>query len=88
MAEDRKLKTGMTAQKKQAVIEQLWLTYFNDTLYAKGLITEEQRNAMRLTIRSRTAAKMRLYVYLLLPGGDCDAQSPSAFAALEKVVEP
>ena len=57
MAEDRKLKTGMTAQKKQAVIEQLWLTYFNDTLYAKGLITEEQRNAMRLTIRSRTAAQ-------------------------------
>ena len=59
MVEDGKLKTGMTAQKKQAVIEQLWLTYFNDTLYAKGLITEEQRNAMRLTIRSRTAAKMR-----------------------------
>lgn len=59
MVEDGKLKTDMTAQKKQAVIEQLWLTYFNDTLYAKGLITEEQRNAMRLTIRSRTAAKMR-----------------------------
>lgn len=59
MAGDRKLKPDMTAQKKQAVIEQLWLTYFNDTLYAKGLITEEQRNAMRLTIRSRTAAKVR-----------------------------
>lgn len=59
MVEDGKLKTDMTAQKKQAVIEQLWLTYFNDTLYAKGLITEEQRNAMRLTIRSRTTAKVR-----------------------------
>lgn len=59
MVEDGKLKTDMTAQKKQAVIEQLWLTYFNDTLYAKGLITEEQRNAMRLTIRSRTAARAR-----------------------------
>ena len=59
MAGDRQLKPDMTAQKKQAVIEQLWLTYFNDTLYAKGLITEEQRNAMRLTIRSRTAAKAR-----------------------------
>ena len=59
MVEDGKLKPDMTAQKKQAVIEQLWLTYYNDTLYAKGLITEEQRNAMRLTIRSRTAAKMR-----------------------------
>lgn len=54
-----KTKTDMTAQKKQAVIEQLWLTYYNDSLYAKGLITEEQRNAMRLSIRSRTAAKAR-----------------------------
>ena len=59
MVEDGKLKTDMTAQKKQAVIEQLWLTYYNDSLYAKGLITEEQRNAMRLSIRSRTAAKAR-----------------------------
>ena len=59
MAEDRKLKTDMTAQKKQAVIEQLWLTYYNDTLFAKVLITEEQRNAMRLSIRSRTAARAR-----------------------------
>ena len=32
----------MSEQKKRAVIEQLWLTYFNDTLYAKGLITEQQ----------------------------------------------
>ena len=37
MAEDRKLKTDMTAQKKQAVIEQLWLTYYNDTLFAKAV---------------------------------------------------
>ena len=59
MAEDRKLKTDMTAQKKQAVIEQLWLTYYNDTLFVKGLITEEQRNAMRLSIRRRTAARTR-----------------------------
>lgn len=49
----------MTEQKKQAVIEQLWLTYYNDTLFAKGLITEEQRNKMRLMIKSRTAAKTR-----------------------------
>ena len=54
-----KEKTGMTDLKKQAVIEQLWLTYYNDTLFAKGLITEEQRNKMRVMIKSRTAAKMR-----------------------------
>ncbi len=59
MAEIKEMKPDMTEQKKQAVIEQLWLTYYNDTLFAKGLITEEQRNKMRLMIKSRTAAKTR-----------------------------
>ena len=59
MAETKEMKTGMTDQKKQAVIEQLWLTYYNDTLFAKGLITEDQRNRMRLMIKSRTTAQMR-----------------------------
>ena len=59
MAETKEMKQSMNEQKKQAVIEQLWLTYYNDTLFAKGLITEEQRNKMRLMIKSRTAAKTR-----------------------------
>ena len=59
MAETKEMKTGMTDQKKQAVIEQLWLTYYNDTLFAKGLITEDQRNRMRLMIKRRTTAKLR-----------------------------
>ena len=59
MAETKKMKAGMTEQKKQAVMEQLWLTYYNDTLFAKGMITEEQRNKMRVMIKSRTAAKTR-----------------------------
>ena len=59
MAETKEMKTGMTDLKKQAVIEQLWLTYYNDTLFAKGLITEEQRNKRRVMIKSGTAAKMR-----------------------------
>lgn len=59
MAETKAMKQGMNEQKKQAVIEQLWLTYYNDTLFAKGMITEEQRNKMRLMIKSRTAAKTR-----------------------------
>ena len=50
---------GMTEQKKQAVIERLWLTYYNDTLFAKGLITEEQRNKMRIKIRNRSASRQR-----------------------------
>jgi len=59
MAETKEMKQGMNEQKKQAVIEQLWLTYYNDTLFAKGMITEDQRNRMRLMIKSRTAAKTR-----------------------------
>ena len=59
MAEIKEMKPDMTEQKKQAVIEQLWLTYYNDTLFAKGLITEDQRNKMRLMIKSRTVAKAR-----------------------------
>lgn len=57
MAETKEMEPGMTEQKKQTVIEQLLLTYYNDTLFAKGLITEEQHNKMRLMIKSRTAAK-------------------------------
>ena len=59
MAETREMKQGMNEQKKQAVMEQLWLTYYNDTLFAKGMITEEQRNKRRVMIKSRTAAKTR-----------------------------
>lgn len=59
MAETREMKQGMNEQKKQAVMEQLWLTYYNDTLFAKGMITEEQRNKMCVMIKSRTAAKTR-----------------------------
>ena len=59
MSETREMKQGMNEQKKQAVMEQLWLTYYNDTLFAKGMITEEQRNKMRVMIKSRTAAKTR-----------------------------
>ncbi len=47
----------MQTPTKQMIIEQLWLTYYNDTLFSKGIITEEQRNRMRLMIKSRTAAK-------------------------------
>ena len=59
MAETEDRKQFMNEQKKQAVIEQLWMTYYNDTLFAKGVITEDQRNKLRVMIKSRTAAKMR-----------------------------
>ena len=39
----------------QQTLEQLWLTYFNDTLLAKKLITEEQWHRMRLRILQHTS---------------------------------
>lgn len=59
MAEVNAMKPGMTEQKKQAVMEQLWLTYFNDTLFTKGMITEEQRSKMRIKIKNRSASMRR-----------------------------
>lgn len=43
----------------QATIQQLWLTYYNDTLYTKGLITEDQRNRMRIKIKNRATSMER-----------------------------
>ncbi len=59
MAESKEMKPGMTEQKKQVIMEQLWLTYFNDTLFAKGLITEEQRNKLRVKIKNRTTSLIK-----------------------------
>ena len=49
----------MSENQKQAIWEQLWLTYFNDTLFAEGVITEDERNKMRVKIKARTASRMR-----------------------------
>ena len=51
-----KSRKPLNEQEIQTVIQQLWLTYYNDTLFAQGLITEEQRNRMRLRIKNRAAA--------------------------------
>ncbi len=45
----------MTEQQKESVLEKLWLSYYNDTLYAKGVITENERNRMRVKIKNRPA---------------------------------
>ena len=44
----------VSQQRRQSIMEQLWLTYYNDTLYEKGVITEDERNKMRIKIKSRT----------------------------------
>lgn len=53
--EKNKSRTRLTEQEIQTVTQQLWLTYYNDMLFVKGLITEEQRNRMRLRIKNRAA---------------------------------
>ena len=56
MAGKAKKRNKITEQKKESVLERLWLTYYNDTLYAQGLITEAQRNKMRVMIKSRASS--------------------------------
>ncbi len=55
MSENYEQSTGrkMSEYEKQSVIEKLWLIYFNDTLYGKGLISESERNRMANKIHSR-----------------------------------
>lgn len=57
ITQERKKK--YTEQEKQAVIDRLWLTYFNDTLYDKGLITKTVRNQMRNWINTRKPGQHR-----------------------------
>ena len=59
MVDNKEPKKTMTEQKKQSVLEKLWLTYYNDTLYEKGLITEEERNKMRIRIKNRASSMER-----------------------------
>ena len=56
---DERAENKITEQKKQSVLERLWLTYYNNTLYEKGVITEAQRNQMRLAIKRRAASMER-----------------------------
>lgn len=42
-----------TNEKKKALAEQMWLSYFNHVLFKKGLITEPQRNQMQNIINTR-----------------------------------
>ncbi len=45
--------TSKAVEKKQSVMEQLWLNYYNDTLFEQGVITEDMRNRMRVAIKTR-----------------------------------
>lgn len=42
-----------SSQKKKMIVEQMWLHYYNNTLFQKGVITETERNRMKNLINSR-----------------------------------
>lgn len=50
MAEKQKLSNE---EQRRLVAEQLWLHYYNQTLYKQGLITESERNRMTNRINAR-----------------------------------
>ena len=47
-------------QRKVEMAELMWLNYFNQTLYEKGLISETERNRIKNNIsRRRPSRKLR-----------------------------
>ena len=44
---------GKYQEQKRAIGEQLWLHYYNEVLFRKGMITEEERNRMASRINAR-----------------------------------
>lgn len=42
-----------TESTKKNTAEQIWLQYFNNVLFEKGLITEQDKNKLANTIKSR-----------------------------------
>ncbi len=55
MADKQKTKNPADELKIERLLQRLWLTYYNDTLFEKGLITEEERNIMRVKIKKCTS---------------------------------
>ena len=44
-------------QQKKELAELMWLNYFNQTLYEKGLISENERNKMKNNISHRKPSR-------------------------------
>jgi len=46
-------------QKKKILAEEIWLNYFNNVLFEKKIITEDERNKMKNLISSRCDNKRK-----------------------------
>ena len=50
----KKSQTMNLEQRKKIAAEELWLQYYNQTLFERGMITELERNLMISKINART----------------------------------
>ena len=53
MTERMDLQQHINEAKRRAVIEKMWLNYFNDGLLKQGMITEAEHRKMKLYITTR-----------------------------------
>ena len=50
---------------KRTIAEQIWLQYYNQVLFERGVITEEERNRManRINARNNMAGSIQIKAY-------------------------
>ena len=53
MAENYGFTNGVKEAAKQNAVEKMWLHYYNNSLFEKGLITEIEHRKMKVSINSR-----------------------------------
>jgi len=53
MTENHSTKNEANEAAKRNVVEKMWLNYYNNVLFEKGLITETQHRKMKVSISSR-----------------------------------
>lgn len=56
MSKSVKEMNSQIEKKKQYMVEQFWLLYYNQYLFDHGLITEQERNRMTNRINNRKAS--------------------------------
>ena len=53
MEEQQQSQTALNEVRRRAVVEKMWLNYFNNGLLEQGLITPAQHQKMELQIKTR-----------------------------------
>lgn len=53
MEEQQQSQAAVNEARRRAVVEKMWLNYFNNGLLEKGLITPDQHQKMEMQIKTR-----------------------------------